>query len=86
MRPLRSSPDHFEIWARAICRSCGARELGPDELLGAADMDAFKELEHRFRCSDCGERAVSVEPIWHKEGMDAINADVIGWRERKTNG
>ena len=66
MRPLRSSPDHFEIWARAICRSCGARELGPDELLGAADMDAFKELERRFRCSDCGERAVSVEPIWHK--------------------
>ena len=67
MRPLRSSPDHFEIWARAICRSCGARELGPDELLGAADMDAFKDLERRFRCSDCGERAVSVEPIWHKD-------------------
>ena len=72
MRPLRSSPDHFEIWARAICRSCGkARDLGPDELLGAADMDAFKELEHRFRCSGCGERAVSVEPIWHKDWASA---------------
>jgi hypothetical protein len=30
----------------AICRSCGkTRKLGPDELLGAADMDAFKGLE-----------------------------------------
>jgi transcription elongation factor Elf1 len=52
----------------ARCHSCGkARELGADELFGAGDMDAFKELEHRFRCSDCGERAVSVEPIWHKD-------------------
>jgi hypothetical protein len=72
MRPLRSPCDDFEIRARGICRSCGkTRELGPDELLVAADMDAFKELERRFRCSDCGERAVSVEPIWHKDWASA---------------
>ena len=72
MRPLRSPPDHFEIRVRARCRSCGkTRELGPGELLGAADMDTFKVLERRFRCSDCGERAVSVEPIWHKDWASA---------------
>jgi hypothetical protein len=71
MRPLRSPCDDFEIRARAICRSCGkTRKLGPDELLGA-DMDAFKELERRFRCSDCGERAVSIEPIWHMDWTSA---------------
>ena len=60
MRPLRSPCDDFEIRARAICRSCGkTRELGSGELLGTVDMDTFKELERRFRCSDCGERAVS---------------------------
>jgi hypothetical protein len=30
-------------------------------------MEAFRELEHRFRCSECGERAVSIEPIWHTD-------------------
>ena len=40
MRPLRSPPNEFEIRARARCRACGkTRELGPDELLGAASMD-----------------------------------------------
>jgi rubredoxin len=68
MRPLRSPPESIEIRARARCRSCGkARELAGDELCGAADMDAFKELERRFRCSDCGERAVSVEPKFHPD-------------------
>jgi hypothetical protein len=43
------------------------RELGPDKLYGAADMAAFRELEGRFRCSDCGERAVSIEPIFHPD-------------------
>jgi transcription elongation factor Elf1 len=72
MRPLRSSSslrvaDEFETRARAWCRSCGKmRELGPDELY-AADMAAFKELERRFRCSDCGERAVSIEAIFHPD-------------------
>ena len=60
---LRNHGDDFEIRVRAMCRWCGkTRELGPDELLGAADMDAFKELERRFRCSDCGERRSSIEP------------------------
>jgi hypothetical protein len=68
MRPLRSPPDHSEIRARARCRACGkTRELAGDELYGAADMDALKELERRLRCSDCGERAVSVEPIFHPD-------------------
>jgi transcription elongation factor Elf1 len=69
MRPLRSSRvDDFEIRARARCRSCGkVRELGTDELYGAADMGTFKELERRFRCSDCGEKEISIEPIWHSD-------------------
>jgi hypothetical protein len=69
MRPLRSSRvDDFEIRARARCRSCEkARELAPDELQGAADMEAFKELERRFRCADCGKKEISIEPIWHRD-------------------
>jgi hypothetical protein len=72
MRPLRSSSigaaDDFAIRARACCRCCGkTRKLHPDKLCGAADMEAFRELERRFRCSDCGERAVSIEPIWHTD-------------------
>ena len=56
----------FEIRAQARCRSCGkTRELTGDELHGAADMDAFKELARRLRCTDCGQRTVSVEPIFH---------------------
>ena len=44
----------FEIRAQARCRSCGkTRELAGDELHGAADMDAFKELERRLRCTCC---------------------------------
>jgi hypothetical protein len=43
------------------------RDLGPEELYGAANIDAFKELERRLGCSDCGERAVSIEPVWHKD-------------------
>jgi hypothetical protein len=67
--PLRShsAPEDFEIRARCECRSCGkARELGT-ELCGAADMEAFKELERRLRCSDCGKREISIEPIWHRD-------------------
>jgi transposase len=69
MRPLRSSPDDFEIRARArCCRACGkTRELAAEELHGAASVDAFKELERRLRCTDCGERAVNVEPVWHSD-------------------
>src|SRR3954451_22866674 len=72
VRPLRSSSllvaGDFEIRARAHCRPCGkTRELSPDQLCGAADMDAFKELERRFRCTDCGDRAVTVEPIFHPD-------------------
>jgi transcription elongation factor Elf1 len=69
MRPLRSSRvDDFEIRARCYCRSCGkTRELGPDELQGAADMDTFKEMERRFRCSECGKKEISIEPMWHSD-------------------
>ena len=60
-RPLPAriaAAESLEIRALARCRSCGkTRELAGDELHGAADMDAFKELERRLRCSDCGERA-----------------------------
>ena len=66
MRPIRPSVETYDIAARARCRVCGkTRELTGEELHGAADMDAFKELERRLRCTDCGERAVSVEPIFH---------------------
>jgi ribosomal protein L37E len=68
MDPVRQSLDDFEIRAHAICRSCGkTRKLEGDDLHGAASVEAFKELERRLRCSDCGERSVSVEPIWHKD-------------------
>src|ERR1700712_1557249 len=69
MRPLRSSRvDDFEIRARCECRSCGkVRGLGPGELQGASDMEAFMELERRFRCSDCGKKEISIEPIWHRD-------------------
>jgi hypothetical protein len=70
MRPLRSTPDDFEIRARAGCRSCGTtREVGPEELHGAADMETFNELARRFRCSDCGKKDINIEPIWHREWM-----------------
>ena len=66
-RPIRPSLA-TEIKALACCQACGkTRELAGDELHGAADMDAFKELERRLRCTDCGERAVSVEPIFHPD-------------------
>ena len=56
------------IKARARCRACGkTRELAGEELHGAASIDAFKELERRLRCTDCGERAVSVEPMCHPD-------------------
>jgi hypothetical protein len=68
LRPLRTLPDDFEMKSVCRCRSCGkTRELASDQLYGAASMDAFKELERRMRCGDCGERSVSVEPIWHKD-------------------
>jgi rubredoxin len=68
MRPLCGVPDDFEIKARASCRSCGkTRELSGEELHGAASVDAFKELESRLRCTNCGERSVSVQPIWHRD-------------------
>jgi hypothetical protein len=75
MRPLRSPPDDFEIRARARCRACGkSRELAGDELHGAGSMDTFKELGRRLRCTDCGERAVSVSiiPIG---GADLVQAE-----------
>jgi hypothetical protein len=43
------------------------KALAGEELQGAADIDAFKELERRLRCTDCGEGAVSVEPIFHPD-------------------
>jgi transcription elongation factor Elf1 len=69
MRPVQSSrANEFEIKGHAHCRSCGkTRDLAGEELHGACDMDAFKELERRFQCSDCGERAVSVEPMFHPD-------------------
>jgi hypothetical protein len=68
MRPLRSTPDDFEIRLRASCRSCGkTRELSSGDLYGAASIEAFRQPERRFQCSDCGERSVIVEPIWHKD-------------------
>ena len=67
MRPLPAAPRVFEIRALARCRACGKRRELAGEELGAADMDAFKELERQFRCSDCRERAVSVEPIFHPD-------------------
>ena len=61
-----AAAESLEIRALARCRSCGkTRELAGDKLHGAAD--AFKELERRLRCTDCGERAVSVEPIFHPD-------------------
>ena len=74
MRPLRSSrANDFEIKGRAHCRFCGkTRELAGDEQHGAADMDAFKELERRLRCSDCGQRTVSVEPMFHPDWRTTI--------------
>src|SRR5947209_7024157 len=69
MRPLRSSRvDEFEIRARARCRSCSkVRELGPDELHAASDMDSLAYLARRFRCSACGKKEISIEPIWHRD-------------------
>jgi ribosomal protein S14 len=68
MRPLRSPPDDYEIRARARCGACGRTgDLAGEELHGAASMDALKELERRFRCSDCGEPGITIEPIWHKD-------------------
>ena len=68
MGPVRQSLDDFEIGAsRPLPIMRKVRELGSDQLCGAADMEGFKELERRFRCSECGERAVSVEPIWHPD-------------------
>jgi hypothetical protein len=43
------------------------RELRLEGLNGSANIEAFRELERRLRCLDCGERAVSIEPIWHKD-------------------
>jgi ribosomal protein S14 len=68
MRPLRRPPDDFEVSARARCRACGkTRELVGEELHAAGSIDAFKEIERRLRCSDCGERSVSLEPIFHPD-------------------
>jgi hypothetical protein len=68
MRPLRPAPQACDSKAGARCRACGkTRELVAEELHGAANVDAFKELEQRLRCTDCGERAVSVEPILHPD-------------------
>src|SRR6202012_2489235 len=44
-----------------------ARDDRRGMLHGAVSMDAFKELEGRLRCSDCGVRSVSLEPVWHKD-------------------
>jgi hypothetical protein len=68
MRPLRSPPNDFEIVALCRCQSCGkTRELASHELYGVASMEAFRELEPRLRCTDCGNRDVSVEPIFHSD-------------------
>jgi hypothetical protein len=68
MRPIRPSLETYDIAARACYRACGkTRELSGEELIGAASIDAFKELEARLRCTDCGERAVRVEPIFHPD-------------------
>ena len=62
----------FPLNSRRILRPAGARRIH-GILAGAPGeqfkrfMDAFKELERRLRCSDCGERAVSVEPIFHPD-------------------
>ena len=40
--------------------------------MGLADIDAFKKLERQFRCSDCGERAVTVESIFHPDWRDDL--------------
>src|SRR3954451_25146359 len=57
-------------WARAWCRSCGkTRELGPDKLCGAAEMEAFRELE---RGAASGPRA------WSRSGIPIGPADSQG--------
>jgi rubredoxin len=67
MRPISPGPE-TEIKAHARCRSCGkTRELSGEELHGAASNDGFKELERRLRCTHCGERALSLEPIFHPD-------------------
>ena len=59
---------NMEMKARCECRSCGkVRELGPDELYAASDMDSLAYLARRFRCSNCGKKDISIEPIWHKD-------------------
>jgi hypothetical protein len=61
---------NMEIQARCECRSCGkVRELGPDELHTASDMDSLAHLARRFRCSGCGKKEISIEPIWHSDWM-----------------
>ena len=63
----------FAAGSRAECRSGGrTRELAGDEPHGAADMDAFKELEAPIPLFDCGERAVSVEPIFHPDWRGCV--------------
>jgi hypothetical protein len=45
------------------------------------DMDAFKDLERRFRCSDCGERAMAAsaaaDPLNDLAGAAAIGAGLL---------
>ena len=36
------------------------------ELHAASDMDSLAYLARRFRCSDCGEKKINIEPIWHR--------------------
>jgi DNA-directed RNA polymerase subunit RPC12/RpoP len=67
MRPIRPV-EPSEIKAHARCGACGkTRELSGEELHGAADMEGLKELQGRLRCTDCGERAVTLEPTFHPD-------------------
>ena len=67
MRALRIPEGDYEV--RARCRMPlvwkDARDESARLVHGAADMDAFRELERRLRCTDCGERPSVLSPSRH---------------------
>jgi hypothetical protein len=68
MRPGRPSLETCDIAARARCRACGKTgELVRRGIARHRQYGRLEELERRLRCTDFGERGVSVEPIFHPD-------------------
>ncbi len=58
----RHGVTHMTVWCHNF--DCRHQATFSFDELGVADDDIFITLKNRFRCQNCGEKDVAIQPIW----------------------